>query len=124
MNSYRTFIRSKKGNIRYLFLALAALVLLPGSLWADPPASVKLAYADQKLQVEIQHPTLMPTKHYVTKVEIMLDGKLVSAASYSSQPAQQPIVYTYPLSAAPGARIMVRATCNMFGSKTATITLP
>lgn len=124
MNSYRSFFCLPKASARYLFLTLFALVLLPGSLWADPPASVKLAYADHKLQVEIQHPTMMPTKHYVGKVEIMLDGKLVSATSYSSQPAQQPFVYTYPLQAEPGARIMVRATCNMFGSKSATITVP
>lgn len=124
MNSYHSIFRLQKNKISHLCLAVAVLILLPGSLWADPPASVKLAYADQKLQVEIMHPTVMPTKHYVAKVEILVDGKLASAVSYSSQPPQQPIVYTYPLQLEPGARIMVRTSCSIFGSKTATITVP
>ncbi|OPZ59206.1 MAG: hypothetical protein BWY87_01123 [Deltaproteobacteria bacterium ADurb.Bin510] len=107
-----------------LLLVAAALVLAPRAALADPPSEVRLAYAGQSLKVEITHASPLPSRHYISRVEIRLDGKSVSVNNYTSQPRQQPFSYVYQLAAAPGARIEVRVGCNIFGSKTASLVVP
>jgi len=106
-----------------LFGAMLALSLPPAAL-ADPPSEVRLAYAGQSLKVEIKHASPLPKRHYINRVEIRLDGKLVSVNKYTTQPSQQPFSYVYQVVAAPGAHIEVKVSCNVFGSKTASLVVP
>ena len=90
---------------------------------AHPPKDVSISYdlAQQILSVTISHKTTFTSRHYIESVIITKNGAVVSIQEYSSQPKENPIIYTYPISAAAGDTLEVKATCRIFGSKEATI---
>lgn len=106
--------------------ALMLFAWLPLGAWAHAPKEVVLSYdqARKMLSVQISHLAKNPASHYVSKVEIKKNGQAVPAAEYQKQPQQDPFVYEYPLDAAPGDSVEVKATCNMFGSKTTKLDIP
>jgi hypothetical protein len=53
----------------------------------------------------------------------MMNGNTVSTVKYEKQPNSEEFAYKYDLSVAEGDRIGVTATCNIFGSRTATLTV-
>lgn len=105
-------------------LLTCGMLLAPLSLQAHPPRTVTLAYAAQSLKVEIAHASPMPSRHYINKVEIRLNGQPVSSNHYTGQPGQQPFSYIYELNAVRGDKIEVKVSCNIFGSKSATLIVP
>lgn len=103
---------------------LLALLPVPGA--AHSPKEVVLTYdqAKQTLEVRITHPSQNPAAHYIKKVELKKNGKASGVTEYQSQPGPETFSYTYPLDAAPGDIIEVKATCSYFGSKTEKLTAP
>jgi len=101
------------------------LALLPAPGGAHPPKEVVLTYdqAKQTLEVRITHVVSDPAKHFIEKVEIRKAGKTISQTEYQSQPGPETFSYTYPLDAAPGDLIEVKASCSIFGSKTEKLTV-
>lgn len=113
----------------FLFSITVCLSLLtgfPAAAHATPPKDVSLAYDAQKqtLTVTITHPSFFPSKHYIKRVDISLNGKPVMSVPYTSQPAGDTYAYTYPVPASPGSELSANATCNIFGSKEAVIQVP
>lgn len=111
----------------------AALTLLAG-LWpllgalpaaAHPPQELSLAYdfAAQTLTVRISHGVSSPSLHHIGKVAVRKDGLPVAAFAYDQQPAAETFAYSYPVEAAAGAVLEVTATCNVFGAKSAQLTV-
>ena len=113
------------GAVCILMTALL-LALLPAPGAAHSPKEVVLSYdqAKQTLEVRITHVVSDPAKHFIEKVEIRKAGKTISKTEYQSQPGQTTFVYSYPLDAAPGDVIEVKAACSYFGSKTEKLTAP
>ena len=108
-----------------IMTAALLLVLLPASGRAHPPKEVALSYdqAQKTLEVRITHGVSDPAKHFIEKVEIGKAGKAISKTEYKSQPGEATFVYSYPLVAAPGDVIEVKAACSIFGSKTEKLTV-
>ena len=109
------------GAVAACILMIALLpALLPASGAAHPPKEVVLSYDQAKhtLEVRITHISKDPASHYIKKVEIKKNGKASGVTEYQSQPGPETFSYTYPLDAAPGDVIEVKATCSYFGSKT------
>lgn len=108
-----------------ILMTALLLALLPAPGWANPPKEVVLSYdqAKKTLEVRITHGVSDPAKHYIAKVEIGKAGKTVSKTEYQSQPGPETFSYTYPLDAAPGDVIEVKASCSVFGSKTGKLTV-
>jgi len=110
-----------------IFIALMAATLMltfPAASQASAPADVVLTYDQpgQNLQVKIIHKTPW-TSHYLKKVIVKKNGAAVETYEYTSQPDPNEFTYAYKLEAAPGDVIEVTASCNIFGSKTATLTV-
>jgi hypothetical protein len=108
-----------------ILTAALLLVLLPAPGGAHPPKEVALSYdqVKQTLEVRITHGVSDPAKHFIEKVEIGKAGKTISKTEYKSQPGETTFVYSYPLDAAPGDVIEVKAACSVFGSKTEKLTV-
>jgi hypothetical protein len=103
---------------------VTAVVLLafPFPAAAHAPTALALSYdaAAQALTVEITHASQSPATHFIKKVEISRDGKVLSTTEYKSQPGQATFSYTYPLDN-PGGTLEVRVSCSIFGSRTETM---
>ena len=108
-----------------ILMTALLLALLPAPGWAHPPKEVVLTYdqAKQTLEVRITHVVSDPAKHFIANVEIRKAGKTISKTEYQSQPEKTTFVYSYPLDAAPGDVIEVKAACSVFGSKTEKLTV-
>jgi hypothetical protein len=118
--------RMNGGAVTVCILMTALLLaLLPAPGGAHPPKEIVLSYdqAQQTLEVRITHISKDPASHYIKKVEIKQNGKAGGVTEYQSQPGAETFSYTYPLDAAPGDAIEVKATCSVFGSKTGKLTV-
>ena len=92
---------------------------------ANAPKEVLLSYdaAARTLTVQISHGSSSPGFHYIEKVEIKKGGKTSPSTDYKSQPDQATFSYVYPIEAAPGDVLEVKASCSIFGSRTEKLTV-
>jgi desulfoferrodoxin (superoxide reductase-like protein) len=102
-------------------MTILILSLFPASGGANSPQEVVLSYdqARRTLEVRITHASKDPASHYVKKVEIKRADKTIAATEYQSQPGEATFVYVYPVEIDAEDVLDVKATCNIFGSKTA-----
>jgi hypothetical protein len=108
-----------------LLFVLTIFCLYPQVSYADTPQDLKLEYdfSAQTLSVTITHPSFFPGFHHIKTVEIKKNSSVISTTNYDKQPGESPFTYTYKVAAAKGDKLEVTATCNLSGSKTATITV-
>ncbi len=108
-----------------LLFALTVFCLLPQTSYADAPKDVKIEYDSnaQTLAVTITHKSLFPGFHHIKTVEIKKNSVVISTNNYDTQPKEAPFTYTYKVNASAGDKLDATATCNLSGSKTATITV-
>jgi desulfoferrodoxin (superoxide reductase-like protein) len=101
-------------------MTILMLALFPASGEANAPQEVVLSYnqAQHTLEVRITHASKDPAAHYVKKVEIKRTDKTITATEYQSQPGQATFAYVYPVEIGAEDVLEVKATCNIFGSKT------
>lgn len=101
------------------------IALCPLTVYAHPPKEVTLVYnmTSQRLEVTVIHETSFPGFHYIKQIEIKKKGGSISAHDYESQPTKSKFTYTYDVPAAQGDVLEVTASCNLYGSKTVTVTV-
>ena len=101
-------------------MTILLTALFPAIGGANSPQEIVLSYdqAKRTLEVRITHTSKDPAAHYVKKVEIKRADKTIATAEYQSQPGQAPFASVYPLEIGAEDVIEVKATCNIFGSKT------
>ena len=82
---------------------------------AHPPKDVSISYdlAQQTLSVTITHKTTFTSKHYIESVIITKNGTAVSIEEYTNQPKEKPFTNTYPVPAAAGDVLEVKATSRI-----------
>jgi desulfoferrodoxin (superoxide reductase-like protein) len=104
---------------------LMVFCLYPQASYADAPQDVKLEYDSgaQTLAVTITHKSSFTGFHHIKSVEIKKNSVVISTINYETQPSESPFTYTYKMAAAESDKLEVTATCNLSGSKTATITV-
>jgi desulfoferrodoxin (superoxide reductase-like protein) len=102
------------------------LCFSPQLSYSTAPKSVELTYDlnMQTLSVKIEHNSLAPKSHYIESVEIKKNGVVISKEKYDTQPTDSVFTYTYKIQAAKADIIEVTATCNLWGHKTSTLTVP
>ena len=102
-------------------LILGACFITPVTANATPPSDVQLTYnmSDQTLTATITHASFMPGIHYIKTVEIKKNGQMISTNTYKNQPDKKIFTYSYKIPAINGDEIEVKASCSMYGSKTA-----
>ena len=105
----------------FVFFALPSLS--PTTANAHAPQKVLLAYdgATKTLKITITH-TRFSEAHYINKVEIKQNGKIITVREYKGQPSE---TFTYPfmIDAVSGDIFAVEASCSKFGSTSAAITI-
>ncbi len=108
-------------------LALVFLLgmILPGMATAHPPKEVSLSYDTKAkiLKVKILHSSPAPSWHYIKTVAVEKNKKPVATYPYQSQPGKE-FTYEYEVTAQPGDTFVVTVTCNMYGSRTESLTIP
>ena len=106
-----------------VFLFLAVCLITPQYAAADPPRDITLIYnlQTQTLTVTVTHPSTFTGLHYINQVKISKNNVLVEKNDYKSQTDKKGFVYTYKIPAAPNDILEVTASCNIQGSKTATL---
>jgi desulfoferrodoxin (superoxide reductase-like protein) len=116
----------KSNFFRAVLYIILSLCFIPQLSYATAPKSVDLAYDmdTQTLSVTINHYTLSAGSHYIKYVEIKKNGEVNSKNEYGSQPKGPIFTYTYKIAAAKGDVFEVTATCNLWGHKTSTLTIP
>ena len=107
-----------------LLFVLMIFFLYPQVSYANATQDVKLEYnaSTQNLAVTITHNSSASGFHYIKNVEIKKNSVVLSTEKYDSQPAGT-FTYNYKVPAMAGDTLEVTATCSLFGSKTATITV-
>lgn len=108
------------GLVVIVFLAVAQLA------YAHPPSTIKITFdeATKTLTAVIMHSTSNPAKHYISKVDIGLNGKEIKEITLSNQEtnASQTITYVLPEAKA-GDVISVEGYCSLRGTLTKKITV-
>ena len=120
--SRRKFLgTSAKGFLLATFLQIG----FPLRAAASSPKEVLPTYdaTARTLTVKIIHSSAAPEFHYIEKVEIKKGGKTISTTEYDKQPDRETFSYVYPLEAAPGDILEVKAICSILGSKTVKLTI-
>jgi desulfoferrodoxin (superoxide reductase-like protein) len=112
--------------LQAVMFVLFFLCLVPQLSYATAPKSVDLQYdmKTQTLSVTIEHYTLSAGMHHIKYVEIKKNDASISKNEYNTQPTKRIFTYTYVIPAAKGDVFEVKATCNMWGHKTSTLTVP
>jgi hypothetical protein len=115
----------RKIVLTLIFLTLLLMVFTRPAA-ANAPRELVLSYdaAARTLTVRITHPSPFTSMHYVKTVEIKIDGKILLAEKYTSQPAPETFSYTYPVEPGAGNVLEVKAGCSLFGSRTEKLDLP
>lgn len=113
------------------YLQVVLLIVLSLCCYVQPscatsPKSVDLTYdaGEENLSVKIDHYTVSAGMHHVELVEIKKNGVSVGKNEYKNQPDDSTFTYSYKIAAARGDIIEVTASCNLWGRKTAALTVP
>ncbi len=108
-----------------ILMFFAVCFMYPQTSLAHAPQDVQLSYDSnsQMLAVTITHQSPFPGTHYIKSVEIKKNGSVVSTNKYEKQPDQATFTYSYKVAAADGETLEVKASCSLYGSKTATLTV-
>lgn len=104
---------------------LAVLLSFPLPASATSPSDVQLSYLEQEdtLQVTITHNSYLPGSHYIKRVEIQKNSEKPMVQEYTGQPDKATFTYRYKLSLKEGDRVEVKAICNLYGSRSASLVI-
>lgn len=105
-------------------LCLPAICLFAApSAFADPPQEIGLTYdlSAQTLTVNITHKSFATGMHYIKQIDIKRNSEPISTNSYKSQPGKTSFAYAFKIPAAANDKLEVTTTCNLRGSKAASL---
>jgi hypothetical protein len=123
LKNMRLFIRKRDIGI---LIVLSLLVLLSIPTQAHPPANTSLSFDQNNhtLSVAITHTVSVPSSHYVARVDVTKNDKIILSKDYASQPSSSKFTYTYPVNASAGDVLKAKATCSIAGSRIGELTVP
>lgn len=107
----------KKSILTLIFLSFAGLLM------AHPPKSVNLTYNKEgKIKIVVVHNVKDVATHYIKQMIIFVDGKQVKTLDFKTQTnvKEEDVEVVVP-EVKSGSEVKVKATCNIFGSKTGKI---
>ncbi|MDR1019535.1 MAG: hypothetical protein LBL73_02155 [Synergistaceae bacterium] len=108
-----------------LALALLLLAARSGIASAHPPKEISLSWdPGGNLTVNVAHSVNDPQKHYVSKIIVYVNDKIVAQKEYASQTSGEALSDTFDLGALPaGTKVKAEAFCVIMGSVTGAITV-
>jgi len=116
--------RIKQSLLVLSFCLLAAGIA--GSALAHPPGDIILEFDNgtKVLKIEVVHPVGSVDRHFVRKLQVFVDGKLMIVQNFNRQSTKKAQQVSYVLiDASVGNEIVVQAECNIYGSLEKKMTL-
>lgn len=112
-------------RVQILFLALCMVVLCSSYSLAHPPREIVFSRDQGQLNVKILHSVEDPSKHYINKIVVTQNDKVILQKDFTQQKSvdSQDFSFSIP-DAKSGDTIKVTATCVIFGSTVATYLVP
>ncbi|MFX1501997.1 MAG: hypothetical protein ACFFDH_13620 [Promethearchaeota archaeon] len=101
--------------VLFIFFITVSLIRIQ-NVHSHRPSCMDLFYSNSELSVTIHHEVSDPNSHYISLVEIQLNGTLVLTESYTSQPNSIAFTCHYNITANTNDKLEVIATCNQGGS--------
>ena len=110
-------------NIKRILILLTILVFSL-RIYSHPPTKIDINFniEDKILNVEVNHPVLTPKNHYINKIEVYLNDKLMIIQNFDAQIAKKTQKALYFIFEAKEEDVIkVKAYCNKHGDKTASL---
>jgi hypothetical protein len=107
-----------------ILAAVVCLLTVPASAHAPTAMNISFDPATAKIYVTITHPVDDPATHYLSRVQVKLNGDVISDPDYKSQPAKDTFTLTYDVNAHSGDEVWVTATCVRGGVLEKTYNVP
>lgn len=111
---------------RALVIAILFLTVSVVSAWAHPPSDIKITF-DPKTKVltaVVMHDVKNPMKHYISKVDVGLNGKEILSQAISRQDNTDNQTVSYLIAdAKSGDTLSVEAYCSIAGKLEEEITV-
>lgn len=104
----------KRMGLLFLFIFFA----VTAAAYAHPPSDIKITFDSQTktLQAVVYHSSSSPFSHYIDKVDISLNGKVVATLTFSQQKSGQFQMVTYPMPDIKDQDVLsVEGYCNLAG---------
>lgn len=103
---------------KYILSLVFLITLATGSAYAHPPSSMGTRYnpEDKMLEIHIVHPVRNSKTHYVKKVEIIKNGKLLATKEITEQESSkaQNVAFA-PIDISPEDTVIIEAYCSISG---------
>lgn len=106
-------------------LGLVILMGMKGIALAHPPVELGVTLQPEgKLRVQVSHTVNDPAKHFINRVVITKDGKILAEQNFGEQTDRTGLEVEVPVvGLSKGQTIQVEADCNIFGSLKKSFTL-
>lgn len=115
------------GCKKIVFCLIAVTMLgLTGTAFAHPPKSLNLSWnPNGTLTVTVDHSVNDPQKHFINKITIYVNDKIVINKEYQAQENESGFTATFPIGTQPsGTIVKAEAFCIIMGSNTGSLTVP
>jgi desulfoferrodoxin (superoxide reductase-like protein) len=110
-------------NIKKI-LVLSTILVFSLRIYSHAPTKIDMDFniEDKILNVEVHHPVFTPKNHYINKMEVYLNDKLMIIQNFDAQIGKktQKAIY-FIFEAKKEDVIKVKAFCNKHGDKTASL---
>lgn len=109
----------------WTLVGVGLLLGLKGIALAHPPVSLDVVLQPEgKLRIQVSHTVNDPAKHFINRVVITRDGKVLAEKGFGDQTDRTGLGVEIPVPGlAKGQTIQVEADCNIFGSLKRSFTL-
>ena len=92
---------------------------ITGDALAHPPRDIVAEFDNSTkiLKIEVVHPVRSVDTHFIDKLEIRMDGKLMVVQNFDSQSSErtQEVLYVL-IDARAGSAVVIQAECSIYGS--------
>ena len=114
----------KRRSVGILIVFLTVMIF-SGPAFSHPPKSVTMSLNGGVLSVNVAHSVDNPDKHYIYRITIYRDNKIVISKDYKSQPGTDGLSDTFDIGVSPlGSVIKAEAFCVIMGSASGSMTVP
>ena len=112
-------------QIKVVLLAICLVILFATYSLAHPAREIVFSSEQGQLKVKILHNVDDSSKHYINKVVVTQNDKVVLQKDFSKQTSNESQDFSFSIpNTKPGDTIKVTATCVIFGSTVATYIVP
>ncbi|MCL2334771.1 MAG: hypothetical protein FWC57_01755 [Endomicrobia bacterium] len=114
----------KKSASKFIAAVLFAVFFAAQTAFAHPPSKIEITPKGETLAVTVTHNVKDPTKHYIKEVVVTVNGKEAADKKETRQTHTKTQTASFDIPGLKsGDKVSVKATCNLYGSKTVEITV-